>query len=730
MSENPGWRFPAMRADQKHVEPTHREHLAPGGLAEPLVREAIQNSLDVTEEGQITKVAFTLGSIDPIIAEPYFEDLRPHLEVATRSLPEGLPQQEDSIPFLTIEDYNTTGLVGDPGIRNEENPDGTKNHFFRFWHRVGPANEFKRRGSWGVGKVVFSNASRIRTFFGVTFRDDDSSALLMGEAGLNIHTLNDVVHDWYGYYAIHEPALVPIQGEATSHFTQAFSLSRTTPGLSIVVPYLREDVKLTKLAGAVIEHYFLPILAGRLEVTLREGSQIIEITRSTIDDIVTQLKWPPKGPSRKEEMSALLSLARWQIDLPLNEYVLLATAGVDGSYKLTKECFPKDSLASLSAAFAANNRIAFRVPVVVKPKEGSSGEEEVRLVVERDESLRTSNVPHLRSGINISKMRSQGSMGVRGLLVIGVDPEQGLLDKLLQASEGPAHINWEAQGEGYDKAKSLYSDAHKIIPFMRGLVRTLVDLLATPQDDRDTRTLSPFFPDYMNDGYTSGGTGGKKKGPGPGETKAPPPPPPGVIEGIVKSIMSVAGGLQPVEAATTTIRALDGSEVTVLTDASGKFQFDNLVAGDYYVSAQKSGIGEAYKTVSLVAENGVHIELLLRPPPLPKMFTKERLDDGFAIRGNAEFQGILRPVRVRLAYAAWGGSKSYSSADFSLEEMTISSRGVRESGNAEIIKEPNLLRFTPIERDFYVEVRGFDVNRGLYVDARGIDEPTSDEGVE
>jgi len=112
-----------MDEDQKHVEPTHREHLAPGGAVEPLVREAIQNSLDVTIEGQPTKVVFTLGYADATNAQPYFEALRPHLEAITRSLPEGLPQPDDAIRFLAIEDYNTTGLEGDATVRNEANPD-------------------------------------------------------------------------------------------------------------------------------------------------------------------------------------------------------------------------------------------------------------------------------------------------------------------------------------------------------------------------------------------------------------------------------------------------------------------------------------------------------------------------------------------------------------------------------------------------------------------------------
>lgn len=740
MTQSPTWRFRTMEEDQKHVEPTHREHLAPGGAVEPLVREAIQNSLDVTIEGQPTKVGFTLGDADAANVRSYFEALWPHLEAITRSLPEGLPQPGDAVRFLAIEDYNTTGLEGDAAVRNEANSDGSKNHFFRFWHRVGPASEFKRRGSWGVGKVVFSNASRIRTFFGLTLRSGDSSPLLMGEAGLTIHSLNGSMYDWYGYYANHERrqnhyALLPVQDSVVSHFVRAFSLSRMTPGLSIVVPYVREEVKLNKLACAVVEQYFLPVLAGRLEVSVRNGSQRIDITHSTIDDVVNQLVWPASGPSSKSEVAALLGLARWQIGLQSNEYIPLTTIGADGPYSLGKDHFPDGALLRLSDDFAANNRIAIRIPVRVRPKQGAPAEEEVRLVLERDESLRTSNVVHLRSGINISKMRSQGSPGVRGLLVVGVDPEQGSLDKLLQASEGPAHMNWEQQGEGYDKAKSLYEDAHKVIGFMRHLVRNLVDLLAAPQDDRDTRTLSVFFPDYGDAGNASGTEPGRKRDTGPQGLAAPQPPPPGVIEGVVQSLAPFFRGMRPVEAASVRLRSVDAPDttaITVATDAHGRFHFDRLAPGNYDIAARKDGVGEANKIVNLPVENGVRIELILRLAAAPRMFSKMRLDDGFAIHGNPEFDGTLRPVRVRLAYAAWGGLKSYNPADFSLEDthLAISFSGVEESERAQLIASPNVLRFTPIARDFNVEVHGFDVNRGLHVDARTIDEASSDGGEE
>jgi len=433
------------------------------------------------------------------------------------------------------------------------------------------------------------------------------------------------------------------------------------------------------------------------------------------------------------EIAALLRLARWQINLQSAEYTLLSATGIDGHYSVGKDLFEDGALLRLSDALAANERIAIRIPVRVRPKDASATEEDVRIVLERDESLRTSNIPHLRSGINISKMRGQGPPGIRGLLIVGVDPEQGPLDKLLQASEGPAHVNWEQQGEGYDKAKSLYDDAHKVVGLMRNLVRGIVDLLAAPYGDRDIRTLSIFFPDRGESGNAHGANPGRKRGSGPEEPGAPPPPPPGVIEGIVQSLAPFTGGIRPVEMAMVQLAAIDAHELpthTAVTPADGKFRFEGLLPGNYELTARKDAVGEAHKLTNLPAENGVRIELILRPPPLPKMFEKVRLEDGFSIRGNPQFSGTLRSVQVRLAYAGWGGSKSYSIADFSLEDtkMKVSFSGVQESECAQLIAAPNFLRFTPLTRDFCVEVRGFDVNRGLHVDARSVDEAAPDGG--
>ena len=66
--------------------------------------------------------------------------------------------------------------------------DHEKHNFFWFWRNVGRSGKVHdARGRWGLGKAVFSKASGINTYYGLTVRDSDSKVLLMGESILRIH---------------------------------------------------------------------------------------------------------------------------------------------------------------------------------------------------------------------------------------------------------------------------------------------------------------------------------------------------------------------------------------------------------------------------------------------------------------------------------------------------------------------------------------------------------------
>ena len=99
---------------------------------------------------------------------------------------------------------------------------------------------------------------------------------------------------------------------------------------------------------------------------------------------------------------------------------------------------------------------------------------------------------------------------------------------------------------------------------------------------------------------------------------------------------------------------------SMTSDGNGEFRFDRLEPGEYALSGSKEGVGEARRSAVLPPEHGVEADLVLKLAPMPRMFVKAPLENGFAIRENPEYGGPLRPIRVRLAYAAWGGSKSFA----------------------------------------------------------------------
>jgi hypothetical protein len=287
------------------------------------------------------------------------------------------------------------------------------------------------------------------------------------------------------------------------------------------------------------------------------------------------------------------------------------------------------------------------------------------------------------------------------------------------------------RGEGYDKAKSLYRKADKVISFMRHLTTNLVNALTEPQSDRDVRTLASFFPDHT----PLPPNPALKQSPRlhhPTNTALDPPPiPPGVIEVVVRGGGTFVEGPGPVESASVELEAIGTADAILregFTNTEGKLRFEDLPPGNFEIRGRKEGIGEALEIANLPVDCGLLVNLNLREPSGQKMFSKVRLKSGFAIRGNANYTGTLRQIRIRLAYAAWGGSRLFNPADFSLddESMPITFNGVRENERRKLVVEPNLLQFTPITPDFLVTVQGFDVNRALYVDVRTLEGVNSD----
>lgn len=114
MSPFPSWHFRAMDRGEINVDPVHDEFFKAQDLADALVREAIQNSLDARRGHFTVRVRFRFATdshaLSPAVAAAYLRGLAPHLEAT------GIAGDvAGAMPFLLIEDSGTRGLTGDPG---------------------------------------------------------------------------------------------------------------------------------------------------------------------------------------------------------------------------------------------------------------------------------------------------------------------------------------------------------------------------------------------------------------------------------------------------------------------------------------------------------------------------------------------------------------------------------------------------------------------------------------
>ena len=182
--------------------------------------------------------------------------------------------------FLVFEDSNTKGLEGNPEEFYVENINDKQPHnFYYFWRNVGRSGKTDDKlGRWGLGKTVFPASSEINTFWGLTVRKSDQRKMLMGQSILRIHNREDdkkqesgyKPYGMFGKYKSADYFAVPVEEkQELQKFETLFRLERKNhSGLSLVIPFVTDEITIDHLAYSAIEQYFYPILEGKLEVEI------------------------------------------------------------------------------------------------------------------------------------------------------------------------------------------------------------------------------------------------------------------------------------------------------------------------------------------------------------------------------------------------------------------------------------------------------------------------------
>ena len=499
----PTWRFRRMHPGEMNIDPIEAEFFsteALDSLADALVREAVQNSLDARRGDGPLRMRFALSSAENRLGGDararYLDGLQAHLQ-ASRSGLSTPPPVDEPLSFLSVEDFGTRGLQGDPAQSEDERVDpdnATRNDFFYFWRNIGRSRKHTTDlGRWGLGKTVFQAASRVNAFFGLTARADDGRRMLLGQSVLKIHKLDGARYYPYGYFGCFEGdfALPSETPDELDRFSGDFLLERgrNDPGLSVVVPYPDSDITAGAITASVVHHYFLPIIAGDLLVEVTDGRNATTLSADSIDEYV-ELAEGLDSPR-------LFALARWGLQLPADSHVELAPQPRGSAPNWKNEPLSGDDLALLRARFEGGHPVALRVPVWVKPAREQPVASSFDVYLERDDDGDARTEQHfVRDGITIAGVRSPLPKGIRSLLVVRDAP----LSRLLGDSENPAHTEWQ---ERSPKFKHYYNHGPFTLRYVKNAPREVVRLLTQPAAGRDDRLLTRLFSIERPEGDTS-----------------------------------------------------------------------------------------------------------------------------------------------------------------------------------------------------------------------------------
>ena len=508
-------------------------------LSERVVRESLQNSLDAQRGREPVRVRFTFSgdraSLPAATAARYLRGLASHIhadpsaDAAERdAINEALERLAGPMPWLAVEDYGTTGLAGDIEAND---PKALGNDFWGFFRSIGisPKGE-DAGGSWGLGKWVFPDASMINAYLGATRRAGEERTLLMGMAVLRTHMLDGKKHPPYGHFAAEtdtrddEWLPLPIDSGSDPDFVRQtirdFALDRLDhPGLSIVVPYPKEELTAASIARAIITQYFLPIVRGDLIVEVRApGERPRDISSATIAREVVDIPTPATEDAHDEEspdsLAGVIRLAQWAVHLDDRAHIALQVpTRTNGALDLL-------DLEDLRERYERGERLAFKIGTLVQ-RRGAAERVSASfwLYVERAEGLSSGHDYFVRGHLSIPRMDHITRYKARVLLVVDRD---SALAHLLRDSEGPAHVSWDPHEQ---RLKDHWVGGYSRVQEVRRAAVLLLQRLAERPDEQQFDALADLFPadpTHVRGRSTSGHRGGDTPRP---DQPSPPPSP-------------------------------------------------------------------------------------------------------------------------------------------------------------------------------------------------------------
>lgn len=473
--------------------------------ANALVREAVQNSLDAGLGNGPVRVRLFVSegdsALDPSSVGRFFDGMWDHLDALCtddEQIAELEAMRARHCRFLVYEDFNTTGLIGDALTADEPEP-GEANDYFYFWRAEGKSGKGGTdRGRWGVGKYVFPAASRVSTIFGFTIRSGETAPLMMGQAVLRNHQLDGVNYTPDAWWAdIRDGVPVSVQsGALVQDFVKTWALSRKPgeSGLSLVVPFIHEEVTTAEIMRSVVRDYFAAIVLGVLVVEVDSGEP--GGIRVVDDESIAGHAALLDDEGERRDLLAGIEMVRWRRDTPELLTFDIPEHDAQGrkwSPGWTADLIPEQVGERARTSLAAGEPVLFRVPVLVGPARKGRGSAESSYfdVILWPEKGNSSPPLFVREGILVSEaqLRAPGGTSLRDYraMVFADDPP---LARMLGDAEGPAHTTWS---ERTPRFKGSYWLGPEWLKFVKHAPWKLLQLVEGSDDEVDRQAAADIF---------------------------------------------------------------------------------------------------------------------------------------------------------------------------------------------------------------------------------------------
>ena len=491
--------------------------------AQTFVREAIQNSLDARlDSGQPVRVKFSFHSDQSSGQIPFLADLQSKKTHSGLTWPE--EWSEGKISWLTVQDYNSSGLLGDPHARTSD--------FWNYWLNFGLSNKNgSGRGGRGIGRVTFLIASRISTVIGLTRRSTDHEVLACGMSVLKPVEINQELKTSYAYLA-KSPAknIFDLYGGDDFHhaLAHAFGISdqlkSDASGLALVIPFPHPDLTPERLIAATIENFAPAILNNLLVVEV--DSSVID--PNTVDQEALKVANFFTSSAMKESPTRLLELARRGLEVPT------ATVRVDRATRLPKFVTP-DIQEHLRTQVESESSVVLAIEVPVN-RNSVQTFSRIVAVIKRSEAGRKPIDMFYREGMALPEVVAR----IPADIDLIVQANEGELATYLNFCEGKAHLDLLENRDVKDKLREKgFSDGVSVKRFVRWLMDDVRALVLPDMSKPDASVLSGFFsvtrktPDSQKPGQ-AGIEKGSPNAPNlpPDETPPPPTPSPFTIAAL------------------------------------------------------------------------------------------------------------------------------------------------------------------------------------------------------